>query len=494
MADIDIDCGDIDCGDCDCGDCDCGDCDCGDCDCGDCNCGDCGGCGDCDCGGCDCDCGGCNCEGGDCLAFLNCLAADHHLHGGYDHDHHHLCLCWPILCCPIGDVGSDEGGNRTRRDRHAHRHHNLDGVVTAQPSTTPAPPQSQDSADAVSDPHNELLVEDPPPTYQEHIEMTRMLPALEDVQPEPRVEDGGVGLREDGGGQPEPRVLVDGGGVGLREDGDVQPEPRVEGGGVGAREDGAPASPITQAGGVEPGDTDTTIMEGGETNPGTDVLESANPSTALVGVPDPSKCYVTVKNSERVPVVGEKCIVFLHAVDAACKPCELSLQSLKCEFVSETADTRESCDVEQKEQSQYEISYQPTIKGKHQLCITIASQHVRGSPFNIAVMSPVEMLGTPIATMGSIGGPLGVTINQRGEVAVADREGHCVSVFSPSGEKLRSFGTHGSGQGQFESPQGVAVDGEGNILVADRENNRIQKFTSEGQFLAAVCATTSASL
>ncbi len=63
--------------------------------------------------------------------------------------------------------------------------------------------------------------------------------------------------------------------------------------------------------------------------------------------------------------------------------------------------------------------------------------------------------------------------------------GHCVSIFSSDGKKLRSFGTHGSDKGQFEYPVGVAVDGEGNILVADTNNDRIQKFTSRGQFLKA---------
>ena len=47
-------------------------------------------------------------------------------------------------------------------------------------------------------------------------------------------------------------------------------------------------------------------------------------------------------------------------------------------------------------------------------------------------------------------------------MVVAEWEGHCVSVFSPSGKKLQSFGTYGSGPGRE-----VAVDGEGNILVAD---------------------------
>ena len=58
-------------------------------------------------------------------------------------------------------------------------------------------------------------------------------------------------------------------------------------------------------------------------------------------------------------------------------------------------------------------------------------------------------------------------------------------MFSPSGEKLRSFGKYGFGEGDLNAPQGVAVDGEGNILVADCKNNRIQKFTASGSFLKA---------
>ena len=67
-------------------------------------------------------------------------------------------------------------------------------------------------------------------------------------------------------------------------------------------------------------------------------------------------------------------------------------------------------------------------------------------------------------------------------MAIGDR----VSVFSPCGERLWSFGTCGSGPGQVWFPREVTVDGEGNILVADSENHRIQKFTSEGQFLTSV--------
>ena len=63
-----------------------------------------------------------------------------------------------------------------------------------------------------------------------------------------------------------------------------------------------------------------------------------------------------------------------------------------------------------------------------------------------------------------------------------------VSVFSLScGERLQSFGTHGSGEGQFQSPGGVAVDGEGNLVVVDLlASCGVQKFTADGHFLKSI--------
>ena len=206
----------------------------------------------------------------------------------------------------------------------------------------------------------------------------------------------------------------------------------------------------------------------------------------LAGSPDPSKCHIAGKGAEAA-VVGEKSTANLQAINFAGKPCEEPMKSLECELVSEIAGTRASCSVERRGLSQYEISYQPTIKGRQQLHIKVHGQHIRGSPLSLAAKSPVEKLGSPILIINyGVDGPSGVAVNQRGEVVVAEWGGDCVSVFSPSGEILQAFGKHGSGQGEFDGPRGVVVDGEGNILVADVNNHRIQKFTAEGQFLAAV--------
>jgi DNA-binding beta-propeller fold protein YncE len=91
----------------------------------------------------------------------------------------------------------------------------------------------------------------------------------------------------------------------------------------------------------------------------------------------------------------------------------------------------------------------------------------------------------PILTIDGLDDPRGITVNHRGEIVVTELGRHCVSVFSPEGKKLRSFGSQGSCLGQFQQPLGVAVDDEDNIVVADTGNHRIQKFNAEGQLINA---------
>jgi len=177
-------------------------------------------------------------------------------------------------------------------------------------------------------------------------------------------------------------------------------------------------------------------------------------------LPDPSKCYVTSECAE-VAAVGEKCTATLQAINSKGEPCEKYVRSPTCELVSELTATRADCRVERIGQSQYEISYQSSIKGRHQLHIKVEEQHVRGSPLSVAVKSPVERLGVPILTVGGVKQPWGVVINQKGEMVVTEYNGHCVSVFSPSGEKRLPFGLCGTGHGRFDNPQGLTIDGDG---------------------------------
>ena len=204
-----------------------------------------------------------------------------------------------------------------------------------------------------------------------------------------------------------------------------------------------------------------------------------------MSTPDPSQWYAISKVTDVATVRKTFTATFIqYGVET---PFENLMESLECEIVSELTGKPARGSVERRGQSQYEVSYQPTIKGRHQLHIKVMGEHIIGSPHCVAVnKSPDEKLGTPIRTIDLLHKPWGIALNQSGEVVVTSSGWNCVSVFSPSGDKFRSFGTEGSGHGQFMGPRGVAVDGEGNILVSDSGNHRIQKFTAEGQFLTAV--------
>ena len=194
------------------------------------------------------------------------------------------------------------------------------------------------------------------------------------------------------------------------------------------------------------------------------------------------RCYATGKGLE-VAAVGEQATATLHAIDADGKECEQPLVNTSCELVSDAGGPTIKATIQKKEKNKYTISYQPTRRGRHQLHIKVEGVPIRGSPFAV---TSVKNLRTPIRTICGLNQPWGVVVSQRGEIIVSYKGGHCISIFSPSGEKIRTFGSKGSAQGQFNRPCGVAVDGDGNILVADENNHRIQKFTAGGKFLTAV--------
>ena len=180
-----------------------------------------------------------------------------------------------------------------------------------------------------------------------------------------------------------------------------------------------------------------------------------------------------------IPVVGETFTCFLRAKQGK------KVNSLECRLLSKITGVTTSCSVKRKGHIHFQISYQPTIKGKHHLHVKADGEHIKGSPFSIAVRAPVEKLGPPILTIAEVSTPLGVAVTPKGDVVVSEHYGHCVSVFSPGGKKRRSFG-------QFLNyPAGVAVDGKGNILVTDAVEHSIQKFSVEGRFIDDVPADNS---
>ena len=103
--------------------------------------------------------------------------------------------------------------------------------------------------------------------------------------------------------------------------------------------------------------------------------------------PDPSKCHATGKGLE-VGIVGQTSTAVLQACTSKGEPCTEPVTSLECKLVSDlTGATATGSFRKLKGQNRYKIRYQPTIKGRHQLHISIHGQPIRESPFHPAVTS-----------------------------------------------------------------------------------------------------------
>ena len=203
----------------------------------------------------------------------------------------------------------------------------------------------------------------------------------------------------------------------------------------------------------------------------------------------PEKCRASGK-SIKAASRGQTVTVSVEALDMEGEAYLWPVESLRCELVASDGSSRVRGTVKRRNDNRYDISYQPQATGEHQLHILIEEQPILNSPFTVTVL---PNLTAPANIIGDLKRPWGIAVREGGQMVVAERGCHCVSVVSGNGEK-KSFGTYGSAPGQFNYPDGVAIDAGGNILVADYGNHRIQQLSSTGKHLSTVSACGSGPL
>jgi DNA-binding beta-propeller fold protein YncE len=69
-----------------------------------------------------------------------------------------------------------------------------------------------------------------------------------------------------------------------------------------------------------------------------------------------------------------------------------------------------------------------------------------------------------------------IAVDSQGRVYVTDSVAGVVHQISSDGKKVVTWGTKGSGSGQLEKPSGIAVAPDGDVYVADRQLHRISVF------------------
>jgi len=141
-----------------------------------------------------------------------------------------------------------------------------------------------------------------------------------------------------------------------------------------------------------------------------------------------------------------------------------------------------------------ERSMNPREKAKNPNAKPAGHTVVKFSPDGkvLAILGTPGVAGNPPLALTE---PCSIAFASNGDIYIS--EGHSgqspkaspdtvarISIFSPDGGFIRSFGKLGSGPGEFRTPHDLAFDGDDRLYVADRGNHRIQIFDADGKYLA----------
>ncbi len=93
-----------------------------------------------------------------------------------------------------------------------------------------------------------------------------------------------------------------------------------------------------------------------------------------------------------------------------------------------------------------------------------------------------------VGVLSSFGNPTGIDVDDQGNLYVADHLTHIIRKITPQGQVTTIAGfpyipgnADGQGTGaQFWRPYGLTLDNDGNIIVADEWNHKIRKVTPDG--------------
>jgi len=98
-----------------------------------------------------------------------------------------------------------------------------------------------------------------------------------------------------------------------------------------------------------------------------------------------------------------------------------------------------------------------------------------------------KLLGKIGKQIGDVPGsflfPTYVSVDDKGNVYVADTLNSRIQKFDPDGKFLQAIGKRGNAFGQFDKPKGVATDSFGTLYVVDSGWSNVQMFAPKGQIL-----------
>ena len=220
--------------------------------------------------------------------------------------------------------------------------------------------------------------------------------------------------------------------------------------------------------------------------------EEADMGVEVGCVEDLQRLCQTKANITRLAVDPAKCIVRGEGRETAevGKIAEITLTTkltnndttrLSVAVVSELKCLRDGsvvkCTVDQSGPGEYNIEYTPTVRGRHELTVSVDGLQVEGSPFSMSVSISPTQLGKPVKVWTGISYPHGVTVNSEGEVIVCECLGDIIKLDNEG--KKHVMVKHSTTTLTYLS--GVATDKEDNIYCTDWHNNKVLRCDKNGR-------------
>ena len=189
----------------------------------------------------------------------------------------------------------------------------------------------------------------------------------------------------------------------------------------------------------------------------------------IIQLIDPAKCTVTMEDSEVSKTSHATLVTRLSNNKISRRHCKVScsLRSLYNNVITE-------CMVGQTGAGQYSIQYTPTVRGRHELTVSVDGQQVAGSPFPVFVSIPPTQLGKPVKVWTNLTYPTGITVNSVGEILVSELRGNSIKFDTEGNRRILV------NQNRVNTLRKIAVDDEDNIYCIDSNSNRILRCDQNG--------------
>ena len=223
------------------------------------------------------------------------------------------------------------------------------------------------------------------------------------------------------------------------------------------------------------------IAEHGQSETTTIPLEEADVGVEVVGPASLHKLCQTETRITRLPLDLAQCTVTGERLETAKlhqtidltlttklsngKKTSPGVMNVAGELKSLCDESIVPCGVHQLGAGKYHIRYTPTVRGRHQLTVSVNGQQVADSPFPVSVSISPTLLGPPVKIIVTeLPAPTSVTVNSEGDLLVClynsglikyDREGKKHNIVN------------------FPGAYAIAADNEDNIYCVSFKSSKI---------------------